>query len=211
MRPPDVSQAVDPSAAEAQALELARRGDVAAFNDLVLRYQSAVYNLALRTVGNGEDAADATQETFVSAFRAIHKFGGGSFKAWLLRIAVNACYDALRRRRRRLASSLDELSELGELEEASTQADEGPERQALSAETARVIQSGLSLLPEDQRVLILLCDVHGLSYEEAAEAAQVALGTVKSRLSRARARLRDYLSRHGELPAAPGRHRDREL
>jgi RNA polymerase sigma-70 factor (ECF subfamily) len=198
--------AVDPSASEARALDAARRGEVAAFNELVLAYQTVVYTVALRTLGNPDDAADATQETFVSAFRAIRDFRGGSIKAWLLRIAVNACYDQLRRRQRRPAGSLDELTEGGEVDFPASDADPGPERAALGGETARVIQAGLNTLPEDQRILVLLCDVQGLSYEEAAVATGVALGTVKSRLSRARARLRDYLTEHGELPGDLRRH-----
>jgi RNA polymerase sigma-70 factor (ECF subfamily) len=195
-----VSFAVDPSAAEARALEAARQGEVAAFNELVLRYQTVVYNVALRMLGNPDDAADATQEAFLSAYRHLHEFRGGSFKAWLLRIAVNGCYDTLRRRQRRPASSLDELSEQSEGDIGPGDSKPGPEYSALNSETARVIQEGLATLPPEQRTLVLLCDVQGLSYEEAAEASQVALGTVKSRLSRARARLRDYLSERGELP-----------
>jgi RNA polymerase sigma-70 factor (ECF subfamily) len=203
-----VSFAADPSAAEAQALDAARRGDVAAFNKLVLMYQTVVYNVALRTVGNPEDAADATQEAFLSAFRAIREFRGGSFKSWLLRIAVNACYDVLRRRQRRPASSLDELTEQGDGEFAPPDRVLGPESAAIGAETARVIQDGLATLPDEQRMLVVLCDVQGLSYEEAAEVSQVALGTVKSRLSRARARLRDYLAQRGELPGDFRRHEE---
>lgn len=195
-----MTDAVDPSAAEGRALEAARRGDVAAFNQIVLTYQTVVYNVALRTLGSPEDAADVTQETFVSAFRAVREFRGGSFKAWLLRIAVNACYDHLRRRQRRPASSLDELEEHGDVDVGEPDVKHGPERSALSAETARAIQEGLTTLPDEQRMLVLLCDVQGLSYEEAAEVTHAALGTVKSRLSRARARLRDYLKDRGELP-----------
>ena len=201
-----MSYAVDPHADEARALEAARQGDVAAFNQLVLRYQTVAYNVALRTLGNPEEAADATQETFISAFRALDDFRGGSFKAWLLRITVNACYDILRRRQRRPASSLDELTEQGDESFGATDTGQGPEGAALNAETARAIQAALLTLPADQRTLVLLCDVQGLSYEEAAEATQVALGTVKSRLSRARARLRDHLRERGELPVDSGRH-----
>ena len=198
--------ASDPSAAEARALEAAQRGDVAAFNELVLQHQGVVYNVALRTLGNGEDAADVAQETFISAFRAIGEFRGGSFKAWLLRITVNGCYDLLRRRQRRPASSLDELTDQDDGEIAVPDRAPGPEQSALGAETARVIQQALRTLPDEQRTLVVLCDVQGLSYEEAAEATQVALGTVKSRLSRARARLRDYLVERGELPGDVRRH-----
>ena len=192
--------AADPSAAEARAVEAAQGGDVAAFNQLVQLYQGIVYNVAIRTLGNSEDAADVAQETFISAFRAIREFRGGSVKAWLLRITVNASYDLLRRRRRRPASTLDVLAEAGDDEVGVVDRARGPDAAALGAETARVIQQALATLPDEQRTLVVLCDVQGLSYEEAAETTQVALGTVKSRLSRARARLRDYLVEQGELP-----------
>ncbi len=195
-----MSPAADPSAAEERAVEAARGGDVAAFNQLVQQYQGIVYNVALRTLGNGEDAADVAQDTFISAFRAIREFRGGSVKAWLLRITVNASYDLLRRRKRRPASSLDALAEAEDGELGVVDRTRGPDAAALGAETARVIQQALATLPDEQRTLVVLCDVQGLSYEEAAATAQVALGTVKSRLSRARARLRDYLAERGELP-----------
>lgn len=200
-----MSDAVDLSAAEASTLEAARQGDVAAFNCLVVQYQTIVFNVALRTIGNPDDAADVTQETFVSAYRAIRDFRGGSFKAWLLRIAVNASYDVLRRRQRRPSGSLDELVEQGDGDVAAPDV-LAPEMAATNAETARVIQAALATLPAEQRVLVLLCDVQGLSYEEAADATGVALGTVKSRLSRARSRLRDQLKARGELPGGFGRH-----
>ncbi len=203
-----MSSTTDPGAAEARALEAAQRGDVAAFNELVLAHQTTVYNVALRTLGNPEDAADATQDAFISAFRAIREFRGGSFKAWVLRIAVNACYDTLRRRQRRPSSSLEVVLEAGESDPGLADRRIGPERAALSAETAEAIQAALMRLPEEQRTLVVLCDVQGLSYEEAAEATGAALGTVKSRLSRARARLRDILAERGELPGVLERHHE---
>jgi RNA polymerase sigma-70 factor, ECF subfamily len=201
-----VSSIADRGVAESRALEAAQRGDTSAFNELVLSYQTTVYNVALRTLGHSEDAADATQETFLAAYRAIREFRGGSFKAWLLRIAVNTCYDLLRRRQRRPSTSLDVIVE--ETGEPASFADRrvGPERAALAAETVSVVEQGLLTLPDDQRIIVVLCDVQGLSYEEAAEAEGVALGTVKSRLSRARARLRQFLIERGELPAELERH-----
>jgi RNA polymerase sigma-70 factor (ECF subfamily) len=203
---PFVSSIADRGVAESRALEAAQHGDTAAFNELVALYQTSVFNVALRTLGHSEDAADATQETFFAAYRAIREFRGGSFKAWLLRIAVNTCYDLLRRRQRRPSTSLDVM--VDESGEQASFADRrvGPERAALAAETVSVVEQGLMTLPDDQRVIVVLCDIQGLSYEEAAEAEGVALGTVKSRLSRARARLRQYLIERGELPAELERH-----
>jgi RNA polymerase sigma-70 factor (ECF subfamily) len=201
-----VSSIADRGVAESRALEAAQRGDTLAFNDLVLMYQTTVYNVALRTLGHPEDAADATQDAFLSAYRAIHEFRGGSFKAWLLRITVNTCYDILRRRQRRPSTSLEVMVE--ETGDSPRLADRqiGPERAALAAETVHTVEQALLLLPHDQRTIVVLCDVQGLSYEEAADVEGIALGTVKSRLSRARARLRQLLSERGELPAELGRH-----
>lgn len=201
-----MSSIADRGIAESRALEAAQRGDVSAFNELVLAYQTTVYNVALRTLGHSEDAADATQDAFLAAYRALAEFRGGSFKAWLLRITVNTCYDLLRRKQRRPSTSLEVI--VDESGDSPRLADKqvGPERAALAAETVSVVEQALLLLPDDQRTIVVLCDVQGMSYEEAAEIEGVALGTVKSRLSRARARLRELLIERGELPAELERH-----
>ncbi len=190
---------VDPDAAALEpALRAAQRGEVAAFNQLVHVYQRQVYNICYRTLGHPEDAADATQDALLSAFRGLKTFQGtaSGFRPWLLRVAVNACYDQLRRRQRRPADSLDALGdvpdELGPAERLPDPA-AGPEQQALGSETARQIQDAIDRLPPEQRLTVVLCDVQGLNYEEAAHAMNVELGTVKSRLSRARAQLRQLL------------------
>ena len=199
-------------------LKAAQRGDVAAFNSLVLEYQRQLFNLCYRTLGNTEDAADATQDAFLSAFKGLKAFNGpaSGLRAWLLRIAVNTCYHQLRRRQRRHAESLDALQRLDShhayTESAETSpADRlrdpnpGPEQSSLSAETAWHIQEAIDRLPPDQRLTVILCDLQGLSYDEAATVMAIELGTVKSRLSRARAQLRDSLARKGELPASARR------
>lgn len=183
----------------------ARRGDVAAFNALVQQHQRQVYNLCYRTLGNAEDAADATQEAFFRAYRGIGSFRGepDGFRGWLLRIAVNACYDDLRRHKRRPTASLDEPLPGTELPSGEGLPDPqaGPEQRALAAETSRSIEAALARLSVEQRLAVVLCDVQGLSYEEAARAMGVELGTVRSRLSRGRAALRESLAATGELPA----------
>ena len=199
------------------ALRAAQRGDVAAFNTLVVVYQRQLYNVCYRMLGNAEDAADATQDALLSAFRSLKTFQGPAdgLKAWLLRIAVNACYDQLRRRQRRPADSLEALSGTHghDPDQDTSMADRladpgpGPEQHSLGSETARVIQDAIDRLAPEQRMTVVLCDVQGLSYEEAARAMSVELGTVKSRLSRARAQLRDLLSQKGELPAGSQRIR----
>jgi RNA polymerase sigma factor (sigma-70 family) len=188
----------------------AQKGDVRAFNQLVLLYQSMAYNLAYRILSDPDAAADATQDAFVSAFKAMRKFRGGSFKAWILRIVTNACYDQLRIKQRRPTDSLDNLpveqDHIAHLRDPAEQPDELVERQELNL----VIQAGILSLPAEQRVILVLSDVQGLSYQEIADVANLSLGTVKSRLSRARAKLRDYLLDQGELLPARYRLRDGE-
>jgi len=188
---------LDAGALEA-ALRAAQRGDVASFNQLVHVHQRQVYNVCFRTLGNPEDAADAAQDAFLGAFRGLKTFRGPAtgFRPWLLRVAVNACYDQLRRRQRHPADSLDALGDdpdaLGPEERLPDPAP-GPEASTMGQETARRIQDAIGTLPPEQRMTVVLCDVQGLNYEEVAQAMGVELGTVKSRLSRARARLREML------------------
>ena len=182
-------------------IQSARKGDVDAFNRLVLVYQHQVYNLAFRIMGEEASATDATQEAFISAYNHLKDFRGGSFKSWMLRIVTNACYDDLRRRKRRPATSLDDLvgGEDGESEFDLPSTADSPETIVQRREVADLIQRGITTLPDDQRIVVVLSDVQGMSYEEIAEITRTNLGTVKSRLSRGRARLREYLQAHGEL------------
>ncbi|MFN0074346.1 MAG: RNA polymerase sigma factor [Chloroflexota bacterium] len=205
---PDPGQSIDLMSApkfldDADILARARLGDVDAFNRLVLDHERPVYSLAYRLLGNPDDAADATQDSFVNAYRAINGFRGEAIRPWLFRIAVRCCYDQLRRRKRRREDSLDADSEEVHWEPADP--DPGPELGVLHSETGAAIERALQSLPLDQRTIVILCDVQGLSYEEAAEAADLELGTVKSRLSRARSRLRELLRARGELPGASDR------
>ncbi len=191
---------------EKALIEAARQGDVASFNRLVLSHQSMVYNLAYRILGDGDAAADATQDAFISAFRGIDKFRGGSFKSWLMRIVTNACYDQLRLKQRRPATSLDAILELDSVPQPSlTDSGESPEQYAMRQELSRTIQVGMGTLPPEQRVALVLSDVQGLSYQEIAEVTGASLGTVKSRLSRARGKMRDFLLEQREL--LPSRYR----
>jgi RNA polymerase sigma-70 factor (ECF subfamily) len=184
----------------------AQRGDLNAFNSLVLAYQDAVFNTALRVLGDEDMAADASQEAFLSAFRAIGSYRGGSFKAWLLRTVTNACYDELRRKKRRPTTPLEPETEDGdEVESPRWLADPAasPEDQLDQVELEHAIQHCLDNLPTDFRTVVVLADVQGLDYTEVAQAAHVPLGTIKSRLARARLRLRECLQGFRELlPAA---------
>lgn len=178
----------------------AQRGSLDAFNELVLRYQNQAYNVAYRIMGDGDSAADAAQEAFISAFRAISGYRGGSFRAWLMRIVTNACYDELRRRKRRPTSSLDALHVTDAAPgEHLVNGAESPEAYAQRQDLNRVLHDGLQTLPPEQRVVLVLSDVQGYDYREIAEVTGVSLGTVKSRLSRARAKMRDFLVAEGEL------------
>lgn len=190
---------------ERQLLAASQRGEIEAFNLLVKQYEGRVYGLAYRMLGDPDAAADVAQETFFSAYRHLRSFRGGSFSAWLLRIATNACYDQLRARKRRQTISIDAAGDDPDDPPLQLQDQgEGPDAAALRAELAGEIQRGLLTLPEEQRAILILSDIQGLSYEEIAEVTGTQLGTVKSRLSRARAKLRDFL-KAGEL--LPPRYR----
>lgn len=186
---------------EPALIESARKGDIDSFNTLVIAYQHQVYNLAYRIMGDEASAADATQEAFISAYKHMPSFRGESFKSWMYRIVTNACYDELRRRKRRPAASLEGLSDNNDAEIEYDIPDESltPEGRVEQRQVAEAIQAGIDTLPADQRATLVLSDVQGMSYEEIASITGTNLGTVKSRLSRARARLRDYLLTQGEL------------
>ena len=182
---------------EQELISRSQRGDLTAFNELVERYQGQVFNLALRMLGSEAWAADAAQETFISAYRAMKGFRGGSFRSWILRIAANATRDLLRAAKSRKADSLEAL----ELESGSLppSREESPEEHALRTELAAEIQQSLDSLSQDQRLALVLIDIQGFSYEEAAQVTGASLGTVKSRLSRARHEMRDLLRARSEL------------
>lgn len=196
---------------EAALIQEAQGGDVGAYNTLVLHYQELAYNVAYRIMGEGDSAADATQEAFISAYRALNSFRGGSFKSWLMRIVTNACYDELRRRKRRPQAALDALYVEDESADPGTSfafRAEGPEAHAQRMDLQSAIIDCLQDLPGDQRTVTVMCDIEGFSYDEIADAVDVALGTVKSRLSRARSKLRDCLQGFGELLPAEYRLND---
>ena len=178
---------------EAALIHRSLDGDLDAFNGLVDLHQRAVYNLCLRMLGSPAAAEDAAQDAFLSAYRAMRGFRGTAFRPWMMRIAANACTDELRRRQRRPTSSLDApLPGTGEsLDVADTVA--GPEVEALRGEQAAAIQAALLKLPSDQRLAVILCDMQGYAYEEIAAAMRCSVGTVKSRISRGRDKLRREL------------------
>lgn len=192
---------------EEQLITRSQQGEVAAFNQLVLSYQQSVYSFVFRLLGHPETASDVTQEAFFSAYRHLRGFrGGASFKAWLFRIASNLATDHWRRTQRRPSESLEALLEDEETVSSklfglitSEDIQENPEAALLSQELQALLQEAIEQLPFEQRIALVLCDVQGLSYDEIAISTNATPGTVRSRISRARARLRDYLSTHREL------------
>jgi RNA polymerase sigma-70 factor (ECF subfamily) len=185
---------------EAALIQAAQRGDLDAFNRLVLFYQDGVYSLTYRILAEPAAASDATQEAFIHAYRRLDSYRGGSFRAWLLRIATNTCYDELRRRKRRPADFIDDLPGAESDDGAPLPAESAtPEEVVQQAELNRAIERCIAALQSDQRAVIVLSDIEGLSYQEIAEMTGANLGTVKSRLSRARAGVRQCLQGVKEL------------
>ncbi len=187
---------------EPALISSAQRGDLDAFNTLVLAYQDMLFSTALRILGDDELAADATQDAFLSAFKSINSYRGGSFKAWLLRTVTNTCYDELRRRKRRPTTPLEPDAEDGEeMDSPRWLADPAltPEQSAEAAELEHAIQHCLDNLPMEFRTVVVMADLQGLDYTDVAAAVRAPLGTIKSRLARARLRLRECLQGFAEL------------
>lgn len=187
---------------EAALVDQARNGDLNAFNRLILEYQDMAYNLAARMLDDPDGAADVTQVAFLSAYRNLDTFRGGSFRAWVLRMVSNACLDELRRRKRRPTVSLEPVNEDDEeIESPAWLADDSasPEDLMERSELENALQTCIQGLPEDFRAVVLMVDVEGLDYQEVSVAVGKPLGTVKSRLARARLKMRDCLRQYREL------------
>ena len=192
---------------EVQLIARSQLGDVDAFNQLILNYQQSTYGVIFRMLGDRDVAADVTQDVFIAAFRGIQSFrGGSSFRAWLMRIASNAACDHWRRTQRHPTESLDIDADDDDAHSASilnsavaTGQEANPEEYLLNRELQELIQRGLQELPLEQREAVILCDIQGLSYEEIAATTQATMGTVRSRIARGRARLRNYLYKYREL------------
>ncbi len=187
---------------ETALIHSAQNGDLDAFNTLILHYQDSVFNTAVRILGDDDAAEDAAQEAFISAFRSIKSFRSGSFKAWILRTVTNACYDELRRQKRRPTTPLEPETRDGEeMDSPKWLADPNmtPAQKSEADELEHAIQHCLNELPTDFRTVVVLADIQGMDYSEVAAASQVPLGTIKSRLARARLRLRECLRGFEEL------------
>jgi RNA polymerase sigma-70 factor (ECF subfamily) len=186
--------------------ELAQRhshGDLRAFDEVYARYAAMVYNLALRLSGNGDEAADLTQEIFLRVFRHLDSFSGRSaLKTWIFRVALNHCRERLSRFRPLTLPIGEEMDEPGAARLADPRRD--PEEEAVAADLGRQVTRALALLPAPFREAVVLRDLQGLSYQEIAAVLGVRVGTVRSRIARGREQLRNLLDRQGAPTAAPG-------
>lgn len=177
---------------EDKIVQRARRGDAAAFEQLVTAYRDRVYRLALRLCGNGADADEAAQEAFLAAWRGLPNFRGESrFSTWLYQLATHAAIDLMRREKRHAAGDIDEVDAPDSAPSPHQQAERNEQRQA--------VREAVLALPPEQRQVIVLRFMEELSYEEIGAALHLPVGTVKSRLNRAKAALREILSQKGNL------------
>jgi len=194
--------------AEKRLIKAAQRGDLNAFNLLILHYQNFLFGIAFRMLHDEDATADAVQEALISAFRKFNTFRGGSLRSWLARVVVNACYDEMRHKRRQHSIPLEQFNSAGEEIESGywlVDPSVGPEEHFDAYELDLAVRDSLHTLPPMYRTVLVLVDIEGLSYEEAAAAAGIPVGTVKSRLARARLQMQKSLQTFGELLPAPYR------
>jgi len=187
---------------ESRIVQKVLRGDVNAFEKLVLEYEKNVYNIALRMTGNSEDASDMTQEAFIKAYNSLQSFRGDSkFSVWIYRIATNVCLDFLRSKSRRPTVSLSVEDNDGEDVQLDV-ADESqsPELLLDRQMTRDSVRRGLETLSPEYRQILLLREIQGLSYDEISQALGLEVGTVKSRIFRARKKLCAFLLQDGNIP-----------
>ncbi len=191
-----MEEAIMTSQQENRWIEMAQMGDLSAFNELVLAHQDLLFRMALWMLNDENGAADITQTVFLAAYRGMRNFRGGSLRCWLLKMVRNSCIDELRRRKRHPWLSLEPLNKNGEeIESARWLIDPGasPEEALIQHETRERVEYGLRRLPETMREIVVLIDIEEWDYAEVSTALGIPLGTVKSRLGRARARLREIL------------------
>lgn len=192
-RPPDRAAS---DAEDRRLVLLCKDGDRGAFNDLILRYEKKVYNFAYRLCGNYDDASDIASEAFIRVFNALPGFrGDSSFITWIFRITTNVYLDAKKKQKNRPVQSLNEIVDLEESSVTVQIEDPSPTPQVAMelSEKTRLLQKAIESLPDYQRAMIVMYHTEGQSYEEIAEALELPIGTVKSRLNRARLSLRQIL------------------
>lgn len=188
---------------EKALIEAAQAGDLSAFNELVLSYQNQAYGVAYRLLDDADSAADAVQESFFKVYRRIEQYRGGSFRAWVLRIVTNTCYDTLRVSKRHYASRLDSDTLPPDRDRRLSDLRSSPHDHAVSRELNSLLTRAIMQLPPGQRTVLVMCDIEGFEYHEVADMTGLALGTVKSRLSRARTKVRGVLAQKGFSPSVP--------
>jgi RNA polymerase sigma-70 factor, ECF subfamily len=190
------------SDSEKNLLERAKAGDISAFEQLIEGYQRKIFNIALRMLGNYEDAGDLSQEVLIRIFKSIKSFKEeSSFSTWIYRITTNVCLDEIRKRKNKRTISLDEEIRLdeGEMKRQIESDEPTPEDMAEKEDLKKLVNDAIAMLSDEHRIAIVLRDMQGLSYEEIAEALNVPEGTVKSRINRARQALKNILSSRREL------------
>lgn len=178
-------------------------GNVLAFEELVKRYEKKVFTVAFRMTGNREDAADMTQEAFIKAYKALTQFRGeAAFQTWLYRIIANVCRDELRKKTRNSIISLEKevVLDNGNMKREVADSSPGPDIFLENKETGETIQKAVDSLTIDYRITLVMREIQGFSYEEIADVLQCSIGTVKSRLSRARAAVKNIFLASGEHP-----------
>lgn len=187
---------------ESRIVQKVLKGDVNAFEKLVLEYEKSVYNIALRMTGNSEDASDMTQEAFIKAYNSLQSFRGDSkFSVWLYRIATNVCLDFLRSKSRKPTVSLSvEDNEGEEVQLDVADESQSPELLLDRQMTRESVRRGLETLSPEYRQILLLREIQGLSYDEISQALGLEVGTVKSRIFRARKKLCTFLLQDGNIP-----------
>ena len=187
---------------EKNLLERAKSGDVAAFEQLIESYQRKIFNIALRMLGNYDDAGDLTQEVLIRIYKSIKSFKEqSSFSTWIYRITTNVCLDEIRKRKNRKVISLDEEIKLddGDMKRQIENGEPSPEEMAETGDLKKVVNDAIARLSEEHRMVIVLRDIRGFSYEEIAEMLKCPEGTVKSRINRARQALKNILVSKREL------------
>ena len=187
---------------ESRIVQKVLKGDVNAFEKLVLEYEKSVYNIALRMTGNSEDASDMTQEAFIKAYNSLQSFRGDSkFSVWLYRIATNVCLDFLRSKSRKPTVSLSvEDNEGEEVQLDVADESQSPELLLDRQMTRESVRRGLETLSPEYRQILLLREIQGLSYDEISQTLGLEVGTVKSRIFRARKKLCTFLLQDGNIP-----------
>lgn len=194
-------------------VSLAKRGDLSAFEQLVLAHEKMVYHIALRMLANSEDAKDISQEAFLKAYRNMQNFDErAAFSTWIYRITVNACIDEMRRRKGKPSVSLEREMQDEEGAWALQVADERetPEEALLRRERQRELLLAMERLSPEHKAVLVLRDLRGFSYEEVSEMLEMPLGTVKSRICRARAQLKEEILKSRERNGSPLRLRRRK-